>query len=92
MIKKYEFPSQAVAYSELGATFNSEGKIQVEGAENAVDMGHWPIVPAVYVDEVEVTPALLSAGYLVDIMWLGTPPAHLVQYEVSPNSPKHTFA
>ena len=92
MIKKYEFPSQAVAYEQLSATIEQAGFLQVQGAENAVDLGNITLVPAVYKDMVEVTPAVLSIGYCVDVMWTQTPPAHLTKYEVTPSNPKHTFA
>lgn len=92
MIKKYEFPSQAVAYSELNATIEQVGFLQVEGAENAVDLGHIALVDAVYDGETIVTPAVLSAGYCVDVMWAATPPAHLAAFEVTPTTPKHQFA
>ena len=92
MIKKYEFPSQAVAYSELNATIEQVGFLQVEGAENAVDLGHITLVDAVMDDEEIVTPAVLSAGYCVDVMWIETPPAHLAEFEVNPANPKHSFA
>ena len=92
MIKKYEFPSQAVAYSELKATPKQGGFLQIEGAENAVDLGHITLFPAVYVEEHEVTPAVLSIGYCVDVMWTEAPPAHLTAFEVTPNNPKHHFA
>lgn len=92
MIKKYEFNSQAQAYSELQATPDGRGFLRIVGAENAVDLGHIVLVPAVYVELFEVTPAVLSIGYCVDVMWTQTPPAHLAQFEVNPLNPKHTFA
>ena len=92
MIKKYEFPSQAAAYEQLSATIEQAGFLQVEGTENAVDLGHIVLFPAVYVEDHEVTPAVLSIGYCVDVMWTQTPPAHLAQFEVTPSNPKHTFA
>lgn len=92
MIKKYEFNSQAQAYAELQAQPDGRGFLRIDGAENAVDLGHIVLFPAVYVDHHEVTPAVLSIGYCVDVMWTQTPPAHLTKYEVNPNNPKHTFA
>jgi hypothetical protein len=92
MIKKYEFASQAQAYSELQATPNGRGFLRVQGAENAVDLGHIVLFPGVYVDDHEITPAVLSIGYCVDVMWTQTPPAHLAQFEVNPSNPKHHFA
>ena len=92
MVKKYEFPSQAVAYEQLSATIEQAGFLQVQGAENAVDLGHIVLFPAVYVEDHEVTPAVLSIGYCVDVMWTTEPPAHLTAYEVTPTNPKHTFA
>ena len=92
MIKKYEFNSQTEAYAELQATPNGRGFLAIAGAENAVDLGHIVLVPAVYVELFEVTPAVLSIGYCVDVMWTQTPPAHLTKYEVNPLNPKHTFA
>lgn len=102
MIKKYEFGSQEEAYNQLNATPKENGFLNVEGAENAKDMGHWPIIPAVYKFEggdgmlsmskaVEVTPAVLSEKYLVDVMWLKEAPSHLSKYEVSPMNPVHNF-
>ena len=102
MIKKYEFDSQEVAYEQLKANPDGRGFLIIEGAENAKDMGHWPITPAVFkIDSnneiglssfVEVSPAVLSEKYLVDVMWLKEPPAHLGKYEVNPNNPRHNFA
>ena len=92
MIRKYEFNSQAEAYAELQATPNGRGFLTIVGAENAVDLGHIILAPAVYVERFEVAPAVLSIGYCVDVMWMQTPPAHLAKYEVNPNNPKHTFA
>lgn len=91
MIKKYEFPSQAVAYEQLSATIVQAGFLQVEGAQNAVDLGHIVLVPAIYENEVEVSPAVMSVGYCVDVMWTATPPAHLAKYEVTPKVSKHGF-
>lgn len=92
MIKKYEFPTQAKALAELNATSEQAGFLQIEGAENAVDLGHITLVDAVMDGEEIVNPAVLSAGYCVDVMWTATPPAHLVKYEVTPASAKHSFA
>ena len=91
MIKKYEFPSQALAYSELNATIEQVGFLQVEGAENAVDLGHIVLVPAIYENEVEVSPAVMSVGYCVDVMWKESAPAELSAFEVTPQEPKHSF-
>lgn len=105
MIKKYEFPSQAVAYSELNAqtfttSFQSQedapisvnGFLRIEGAENAVDLGHITLVDAVMDGDDIITPAVLSVGYCVDVMWTDTPPAHIAAFEVNPEIPKHKFA
>ena len=92
MIKKYEFPTREAAIAELNATIEQIGFLQVEGAENAVDLGHITLVDAVYDGETIVTPAVLSAGYCVDVMWAATPPAHLAAFEVTPTTPKHQFA
>lgn len=92
MIKKYEFQSQAQAYQLLKATPTGDGFLKIKGAENAVDLGHYVISPAVYEDGKEVTPAALSVGYLVDVMWFEKSPKALTPYEVNPETPKHTFA
>lgn len=92
MIKKYEFPTKEAAIAELNATIEQVGFLQVEGAENAVDLGHITLVDAVYDGESIVTPAVLSAGYCVDVMWAATPPAHLTAFEVTPTTQKHQFA
>ena len=92
MIKKYEFPTKEAAIAELNATIEQVGFLQVEGAENAVDLGHITLVDAVYDGESIVTPAVLSVGYCVDVMWAAAPPAHLAAFEVTPTSPKHLFA
>lgn len=89
MIKKYEFPSQAVAYSELNAQpfttpFQSQedapisvnGFLRIKGAENAVDL----------------SANIPTDKYCVDVMWRIEPPSHLAQYEINPNTPNHTFA
>jgi hypothetical protein len=91
-IKKYEFPTQEAALAELNATSEQVGFLQVEGAENAVDLGHITLVNAVYDGEEIVVPAVLSKGYCVDVMWTTTPPAHLTKYEVTPTVPKHLFS
>jgi hypothetical protein len=91
MIKKYEFPTKEAGLAELNATSEQVGFLQVEGAENAVDLGHITLVDAVMEGEVIVTPAVLSKGYCVDVMWTTTPPAHLSKYEVTPTIPKHEF-
>jgi hypothetical protein len=92
MIKKYEFPTQEAALAELNATSEQVGFLQVEGAENAVDLGHITLVDAVMDGEEIVNPAVLSAGYCVDVMWTDTPPPHLAAFEVNPSDPKHSFA
>lgn len=92
MIKKYEFPTQAKALAELNATSEQVGFLQIEGAENAVDLGHITLVDAVIDGEEIVSPAVLSEGYCVDVMWTIAPPAHLAKYEVTPTIPKHLFA
>lgn len=95
MVKKYEFDSQAQAYEELQAKPNGTMFLEIEGAENAVDLGHWPMVPAKFDEEMkEIEPAVLSVKYLVDVDWL-TPNQEVVdrlaKHEVFPNNPKHTF-
>jgi hypothetical protein len=90
-IKKYEFPTKEAALAELNATSEQVGFLQIEGAENAVDLGHITLTDAVYDGEVIVTPAVLSKGYCVDVMWTIAPPAHLTKYEVFPTTPKHVF-
>jgi hypothetical protein len=92
MIKKYEFPTQEKALAELNATSEQVGFLQVEGAENAVDLGHITLVDAVMDGEKVVTPAVLSQGYCVDVMWTIAPPAHLAKYEVTPKVSKHGFS
>jgi hypothetical protein len=92
MIKKYEFPTQEDALAELNATIEQAGFLQAEGAENAVDLGYITLVDAVMDGEEIVTPAVLSAGYCVDVMWADTPPPHLAAFEVTPTDPKHSFA
>jgi hypothetical protein len=92
MIKKYEFPTQEAALAELNATSEQVGFLQVEGTENAVDLGHITLVDAVMDGEDIVTPAVLSAGYCVDVMWVVPPPPHLADFEVTPSEPKHNFA
>lgn len=92
MIKKYEFPTQEDAMYELDAVVEQQGFLQVEGAENAVDLGHITLVDAVMDGDEVVTPAVLSVGYCVDVMWADTPPASLAAYEVTPTIPKHQFA
>ena len=92
MIKKYEFPTKEAAIAELNATIEQAGFLQVEGAENAVDLGHITLVDAVIDGEEIVTPAVLSKGYCVDVMWTDTPPAHLTKYEVTPKVSKHSFS
>ncbi len=92
MIKKYEFPTKAKALAELKATSEQVGFLQVEGAENAVDLGHITLTNAVYDGEEIVTPAVLSKGYCVDVMWTIAPPAHLTKYEVTPTISKHLFS
>ena len=91
MIKKYEFPTQEKALAELNATSEQVGFLQVEGAENAVDLGHITLVDAIIDGEVVVTPAVLSQGYCVDVMWTIAPPEHLTAFEVTPTIPKHLF-
>jgi hypothetical protein len=91
-IKKYEFPTQEAALAELNATSEQVGFLQVEGAENAVDLGHITLIDAVMDGEQIVTPAVLSKGYCVDVMWTIAPPAHLSKYEVFPKASKHEFA
>jgi hypothetical protein len=91
-IKKYEFPTKDAALAELNATSEQVGFLSIEGAENAVDLGHITLTDAVYDGEVIVTPAVLSKGYCVDVMWTTTPPAHLTKYEVFPKTSKHVFA
>lgn len=92
MIKKYEFPTQEKALAELNATSEQAGFLIVEGAENAVDLGYITLVDAVYDKEEIVTPAVLSSGYCVDVMWSIAPPARLAKYKVTPTIPKHQFA
>jgi hypothetical protein len=91
-IKKYEFPTQETAMYELDAVVEQVGFLSIIGAENAVDLGHITLTDAVYDGEVIVTPAVLSKGYCVDVMWTIAPPADLTKYEVFPKAPKHEFA
>jgi hypothetical protein len=91
-IKKYEFPTKEAALAELNATSEQVGFLQIEGAENAVDLGHITLTDAVYDGEVIVTPAVLSKGYCVDVMWTIAPPADLTKYEVFPKASKHVFS
>jgi hypothetical protein len=92
MIKKYQFPTQEAALYELNAVVEQQGFLQIAGAENAVDLGHITLVDAV-IEEGEVTKeAVLSEGYCVDVMWRDDPPAHLKDFEVTPQNAKHGFA
>lgn len=95
MVKKYEFDNQAQAYKELQAKPNGTMFLKIEGAENAVDLGHWPIKPAKFDAELkEVEPAVLSVKYLVDVDWLNPKQEvieRLSKYEVFPKNPKHSF-
>jgi hypothetical protein len=90
-IKKYEFPTKEAALAELNATSEQVGFLSIEGAENAVDLGYITLTNAVYDGEVIVTPAVLSKGYCVDVMWTIAPPADLTKYEVTPKASKHVF-
>jgi hypothetical protein len=90
-IKKYEFPTQETAMYELDAVVEQVGFLSIIGAENAVDLGHITLTDAVYDGEKIVTPAVLSKGYCVDVMWTIAPPAELTKYEVFPKTSKHVF-
>ena len=90
-IKKYEFPTQETAMYELDAVVEQVGFLSIIGAENAVDLGHITLTDAVYDGEQIVTPAVLSKGYCVDVMWTIAPPADLTKYEVFPTTAKHVF-
>jgi hypothetical protein len=92
MIKKYQFPDKEAALYELNAVVEQQGFLRIEGAENAVDLGHIALVDAVIENDEVVTAAVLSEGYCVDIMWGDEPPAHLKAFEVTPENAKHEFA
>jgi hypothetical protein len=91
-IKKYEFPTQETAMYELDAVVEQVGFLSIIGAENAVDLGHINLTEAVMDGEQIVTPAVLSKGYCVDVMWTIAPPADLTKYEVFPKASKHVFS
>jgi hypothetical protein len=91
-IKKYEFPTQETAMYELDAVVEQVGFLSIIGAENAVDLGHITLTDAVMNGEQIVTPAVLSKGYCVDVMWTIAPPADLSKYEVTPKASKHVFS
>ena len=90
-IRKYEFPTQETAMYELDAVVEQVGFLSIIGAENAVDLGYITLTDAVMDGEVIVTPAVLSKGYCVDVMWTIAPPADLTKYEVFPKASKHVF-
>jgi hypothetical protein len=91
-IKKYEFPTQETAMYELDAVVEQVGFLSIIGAENAVDLGHITLTDAVMDGEQIVTPAVLSKGYCVDVMWTIAPPADLTKYEVFPKVSRHGFS
>jgi hypothetical protein len=73
--RKYEFTSAAAAQTAIDALGLDEDGNPTHG-HTIVHLGHIVTTPATYdVDGNELTPAVLSDNYSVDVLWSGDPVA-----------------
>ena len=71
--RKYEFTNEAAADAAIDALPHDEEGNPTHG-HNVVKLGYLTITPATYNEEgEEVTPAVLSDVYAVDVCWKGEP-------------------
>lgn len=93
-IRKFEFPSKAVAIELLGDTEQSYlvGSPPQPVIPNQVHFGHIELTPAVMDGDEVVTEAVLSDKYHVDVLFEGEVPEDLEPYAVWPAPPGiHAF-
>ena len=79
--RKYEFTNEAAADAAIDLLRDEEGNL----TEAVVKLGYLTVTPATYDDEGnELTAAVLSDVYAVDVYWDGEPLASWDQYIVWP--------
>ena len=72
IFRKYEFGSKAAATTKINALgVDADGN--ATHRHTIVRLGHITLVPAVYENEVETSPAVLAENYSVDVLWYGEP-------------------
>ena len=81
--RKYAFPTQAEFEAFLTLS---------QPDATCVELGHIVTTPAVVSGDVEISPAVVSAEYCVDLLWTNEPDADWEQYETWPEPVGvHTF-
>jgi hypothetical protein len=81
MIRKYEFIDEAAADAAIDILRDEEGNL----TENVVKLGYLVTTPATYDEEGnELTSAIVSEKYAVDVYWSNRPHQDWQQYLVWP--------
>ena len=80
MIRKYEFIDEAAADAAIDILRDEEGNL----TENVVKLGYLVTTPATYEGDVEISPAIVSEKYAVDVYWSNRPHQDWQQYLVWP--------
>ena len=80
LIRKYEFNSEAEANAAIDILRDEKGNI----TESIVKLGYIVKTPATYDNEEEITPAVVSDKYAVDVYWKERPNEQWQQYLVWP--------
>ena len=80
MIRKYEFIDEAAADAAIDILRDEEGNL----TENVVKLGYLVTTPAQYEGDVEISPAIVSEKYAVDVHWSNKPHQDWQQYLVWP--------
>ena len=84
LTRKYEFTNEAAADAAIAALPHDEEGNPTHNA-NVVKLGYLTITPATYdEDGEELTAAVVSDVYAVDVYWEGTPEASWEPYIVFP--------
>ena len=94
--KRYNFNDQEQAESKIDAFYdtNEEGDKVLTQKAHFIKLGKFVETPAELDEDFnEVTPAVMTDGYAVDVLWeeLEESPYGWLTYEVEPTNPKHTI-
>ena len=80
MIRKYEFIDEAAADAAIDILRDEEGNL----SDSVVKLGYLVTTPATYDGDIELTPAIVSEKYAVDVYWKDRPNQDWQQYLVWP--------
>ena len=78
MIRKYEFIDEAAADAAIDILRDEEGNL----SDSVVKLGYLVKTPATYDGDIELTPAIVSEKYAVDVYWKDRPNQDWQQYLV----------